>query len=272
MEEADYSGRDGFAASLSMSQAASGAAWAIAVKCVAPHEEPRARWLPHPDFAPLKQGLSSGEIVIWLAAVSPPLKGVASGSTALVLEHAATVLDRHENDRLARLVHDDDRRSYLAAHAGARLMLGRTLDRSPDELRFSSITNHKPTLLANTEQIDFSLSHARGIVAVAVARMPIGVDVEPLHEIEHLNSMCDLVLAAEEQAILRKTPGEFRSRLFLRYWTLKEALLKAAGLGFAVSPNTIVIDAGPAPAVLAVPAALGSAAQWRLIAPIDLKQ
>ncbi|NOJ47633.1 4'-phosphopantetheinyl transferase family protein [Bradyrhizobium archetypum] len=101
-----------------------------------------------------------------------------------------------------------------------------------------------------------------------MARTPIGVDVEPLREIEHLDSMYDLVLAAEEQAILRKTPREFHSRLFLRYWTLKEALLKAAGLGFAVSPNTVVIDAGPAPAVLAVPAALGSVTQWRLIASL----
>ncbi|NOJ47634.1 4'-phosphopantetheinyl transferase family protein [Bradyrhizobium archetypum] len=162
MGEAGYSGRDGFASSLSVSRAASEAAWAIAVKCVAPDEEPRTRWLPHPDFAPLKDGLSSGEIAIWLAAVTPPLKGLASGPTALVLEQAATVLDRHENDRLTRLVHAADRRSYLAAHAGARLMLGRALDRSPDELRFSSVTNHKPALLADTEeQIDFSLSHAR---------------------------------------------------------------------------------------------------------------
>jgi 4'-phosphopantetheinyl transferase len=29
----------------------------------------------------------------------------------------------------------------------------------------------------------------------------------------------------------------------------------------------VIVDAGPSPAVLSVPPALGSAAQWRLIAP-----
>jgi len=187
-----------------------------------------------------------GEIAFWLAAVSPAREDGTLDPTALVLEHAAAVLYAQENARLARLRHSDDRRSYLAAHAGARLILGRRLNRPPDTLQFRAPANYKPNLLTPPQEIDFSLSHARGVVAVAVARMPTGVDVEPLREIEHLDSMSELILAAEEQAVLRNTPEAFRSRLFLRYWTLKEALLKAAGLGFAVAPNTVVIDAGPA--------------------------
>ena len=58
-----------------------------------------------------------------------------------------------------------------------------------------------------------------------------------------------------------------RSRLFLRYWTLKEAVLKAAAVGFTIAPNAVIVDPGASPAVLSVPPALGSAAQWRLIAP-----
>jgi 4'-phosphopantetheinyl transferase len=267
MNEVSYTGWDGVASSLSMLQAATTVAWAIAVKCITLHDNLRLRWLPHPDFPALSEGLMPGEIVCWLAALSPPGEGGVPGSTALLLEHAGALIDAQESGRLKRLLHHEDRRSYLAAHAGARLILGHVVGRPPDALQFSVSANGKPVLLAHPREVDFSLSHARGAVAVAAGRMPIGVDVEPLREMEHLEPMCDLVLAAEEQAALRKTPQALRSHLFLRYWTLKEALLKAAGLGLTVSPNKVIIDPGPAPTVLSVPPALGAAAHWRLIAP-----
>ncbi len=210
-----------------------------------------------------------GEIVFWLAAVFPPEEGATPGPTALPLEQGSTLLDAQETDCLTRLRHHEDRRSYLAAHAGARLILGHVVGRPPSALRFGASANGKPVLLLNPQEIDFSLSHARGAVAVAAAHMPIGVDVEPMREMDQLDSVSELVLAAEEQAVLRKASKASRSRLFLRYWTLKEALLKAAGLGFAAPPNEVIIDAGPIPTVLSVPPALGSAAQWHLIAPSD---
>jgi phosphopantetheinyl transferase len=268
MTNAGHTGREGFASSLAMSQATAAVAWAIAVRLVTPHDhELRLRWLPHPNVpAPVGEPMP-GEIAFWLAAVSPPGEGSPPAPSALLLEDAAAVLDVQETERLSRLRHLSDRRSYLAAHGGARLILGHAVGRPPNALRFESSANGKPLLLASPLDIDFSLSHARGVVAVAAARMPIGVDVEPLREIDHLDSLSELVLTPWEQAVLRNTSEALRPRLFLRYWTLKEALLKAAGLGFAVSPNKITIDAGPTPAVLSVPPVLGAVAHWRLIAP-----
>jgi phosphopantetheinyl transferase len=250
-----------------MSRASMTVAWAIAVKTDAPQDELLVRWLLHPEAAGLVDGPGHGEIACWLAAVSRTQDGSVTGSEALDLEHAAAVLDAQESNRLLRFLHHEDRRSYLAAHAGARLILGRIVNQPPESLRFRSSINGKPMLVAGAREIDFSLSHARGTVAVAAAQAPVGVDVEPLREIAHLASMSELVLAAEEQAVLRNAPEAFRSRLFLRYWTLKEALLKAAGLGFTIPANTVVVDAGPAPTVLSVPPALGPVTQWRLIAP-----
>ncbi|MBO4221042.1 4'-phosphopantetheinyl transferase superfamily protein [Bradyrhizobium neotropicale] len=270
MNNAVCTGQDGFASSLTALQATTVVAWAIAVKRVTPEDdELRLRWLPHPKLATPVKGPTPGEIAFWLAAVFPPEKGATPGPTALPLEQSAALLDVQETDHLARLRHHEDRRSYLAAHAGARLILGHAVGRPPNALRFAPSANGKPVLLVDPQEIDFSLSHARGAVAVAAARMPIGVDVEPLREVDHLDSISELVLAAEEQAALRNAPEISRSRLFLRYWTLKEALLKAAGLGFAVPPNEVIVDAGPSPTVLAVPPALGSVAQWHLLASAD---
>jgi 4'-phosphopantetheinyl transferase len=193
--------------------------------------------------------LEPEEILLWLAA-TPPSREIAAGEPGILsVERAAQVLDAGETDRLGRFVHIEDRMSYLAAHAGVRLMLGGLVGQPAEALRFQPSEHGKPMLVAGRAKIDFSLSHARGAVAVAAARMPIGVDIEPLREIADMDSVAEIVLAAEEREILRNAPAALRSRLFLRYWTLKEALLKAATL-----------------AVLSVPAALGSAAQWRLIA------
>lgn len=269
MKNAIYTGREGFASSLTASEATTAVAWAIAVKrFTLDGDELCLRWLPHPTSPASVGGTKPGEIAFWLATVSAPAEGATPGPNALLLKQSAALLDARETDHLARLWHHDDRRSYLAAHVGTRLILGRAVGRPPDTLQFAASANGKPVLL-HPRQIDFSLSHSRGAVAVAAARMPIGVDVEPLRELDYLDSMSELVLAAEEQAVLRKAPKVVRSKLFLRYWTLKEALLKAAGLGFAVSPNNVIVDTGPFPTVLSVPPGLGLITEWHLIAPSE---
>ncbi|WP_236843513.1 4'-phosphopantetheinyl transferase family protein [Bradyrhizobium icense] len=256
-----------FATSLSMARASASLAWSIAVRCTAPQDQLRVRCLGDADIArPIGQ-LEQGEILLWLAAVSPSRDVAAGEPGTLSIERAAKVLDAGEIDRMGRFLHVEDRMSYLAAHAGVRLMLGRLVGQRAEALRFQPSEHGKPMLVAAPVEIDFSLSHARGAVAVAAAGMPIGVDIESLREIADMDSVCEIVLAAEEREVLRNAPAALRSRLFLRYWTLKEALLKAAALGFTIAPNTVIIDAGPSPAVLSVPAALGSAAHWRLIAP-----
>jgi phosphopantetheinyl transferase len=258
----------GFASSLSEAQASEAVAWAVAIQCAAASDEQYVlRWLRDPDDHDLSGGLGPREVALWMATVSDRRDDNAFDREPLGLERAAALLDKHERDRLSRFVHDDDRRSFAAAHGGARLLLGRALTQRPDALRFAPSAHGKPMLVSGGSAAEFSLSHARGTVAVTAARVPVGVDVEPLRQLDQMESMSDLILTAEEQAVLWRTPKALRSRLFLRYWTLKEALLKAAALGLTIAPNKIAVDAGHAPAVLSAPSALGTAVRWQFIAP-----
>ncbi|WP_315833210.1 4'-phosphopantetheinyl transferase family protein [Bradyrhizobium prioriisuperbiae] len=202
--------------------------------------------------------------MLWIAAVT----GSRAKETrdALPLREAAAPLGSDEFERLLKFVHEEDRRSYAAAHGGARRLLARILQRPPEALRFSTTAHGKPVLSPPVPALDFSISHARGVVAVAVAQHPVGVDVEPLRAFDGMDGMSDLVLSPQEQANLRSASAPLRPRLFLRYWTLKEALLKAAGAGFSIAPNLITLDVGAAPAALSVPAQLGDPAQWQLTA------
>lgn len=266
MALSDDAGKGKLAISLTSDNARDTVAWSIATKCNIPQEGLGVRWLTSPGISGLSEQLRPEEIAFWLAAVSPSHDQGTEGPGALGFEQAAAVLDIEEADRLGRFLHIEDRHSYLAAHAGARLLLGSILGQPSDTLRFQPSVHGKPMLVAGPPDIDFSLSHARGVVAVAAARSPVGVDVEPLREIPDLDSVSEIVLAREEREILGNAPAASRSRLFLRYWTLKEAILKAAALGFVIPPNTVIVDTGPSPAVLSVPAALGHASQWRVMA------
>jgi 4'-phosphopantetheinyl transferase len=88
------------------------------------------------------------------------------------------------------------------------------------------------------------------MVGVAVAEVPVGVDVEdlagrpadPLLEAE--------TLAPAELAMLDAGDPAQRPTTFLRLWTRKEALLKATGTGLSVPMQQVVVCAPGAPGAL----------------------
>lgn len=255
-----------FASSISIGLAEKTLAWSIAVKCAASRNPLCVRSLPGPYLRELTALRNASEIVLWMGATDHAQGAFADHGTPDV-NHAKSILDDEEADHLTRFIHAEDRMSYLAAHAGTRLLLSAIAEREADKLRFERSELGKPVLVDAPAHLDFSMSHARGAVTVAAAYMPVGVDIEPLRDIRDMNEMSEIVLASEERRILAKTPDALQSRLFLRYWTIKESVLKAAGLGFTISPNTLIVDAGSSPAVLSAPASLGPTEQWRVIAP-----
>jgi phosphopantetheinyl transferase len=70
-----------------------------------------------------------------------------------------------------------------------------------------------------------------------MADAPIGVDIEPLREVEPPWSL----LHPNERETLETLTGAARMDAFLRLWTAKEAYLKALGVGFARDPTRIAI-------------------------------
>ncbi|MCB1392458.1 4'-phosphopantetheinyl transferase superfamily protein [Nitrobacter sp.] len=224
------------------------------------------RSLRDPHLRELTALRNANEIVFWMGATSFTRDAFPDRQTPSI-DHAKSILDADETGRLTRFIHTEDQMSYLAAHAGSRLLLGAITERAAETLRFERSEFGKPVLVDAPADLDFSISHARGAVAVAAAFMPIGLDIEPLRDVSDRNEMSEIVLASEERRILAKTPDARQSEHFLRYWTIKESILKAAGVGFTLSPNTLIVDAGLSPAVLSAPAELGPAEQWRVIAP-----
>jgi 4'-phosphopantetheinyl transferase len=84
----------------------------------------------------------------------------------------------------------------------------------------------------------FNLSHTPGLVACAVTlNRDIGLDVEASdRHLADIDSMIAHFARIERQYFSVIDPGQ-RQKMFYKFWTLKEAYLKAIGKGLALPLN-----------------------------------
>ncbi|MFL6665329.1 MAG: 4'-phosphopantetheinyl transferase family protein [Rhizobacter sp.] len=83
----------------------------------------------------------------------------------------------------------------------------------------------------------FNLSHSDHCVAIAIADAEVGVDIERLRPMPSAPSLAQWVLHADERRWYERHGHDIET--FFRLWTLKEALLKAAGTGFSYPANQV---------------------------------
>jgi len=74
---------------------------------------------------------------------------------------------------------------------------------------------------------EFSISHCKTAIAVAINDTPIGIDVESIRRVEP--SLIERTMNDEEQAEIASSVDKMRA--FTRLWTMKEAYLKYIGTG-----------------------------------------
>lgn len=124
------------------------------------------------------------------------------------------------------------RNRFVVARGTLRLLLSRYLDTSPLALYFGNTAYGKPRI-DNEYDIEFSVSHSEELILYAFACIPrVGIDVEALRWDVAVPSIAELVLTPRERRSLMLT-SSFSERvgLFFKYWTCKEACLKATGQG-----------------------------------------
>ncbi len=133
---------------------------------------------------------------------------------------------------------------YLAAHGLKRSFLAQLTGCLPNELRFEAADRGKPLISSPATATDwhFNLSHTHTLVAVAASRQPVGIDVEDLsRQVPDLDIAKRYFSRREYEHIAATAPSE-QARLFLRYWTLKEAFLKAEGWGLSQRLDAVEFD------------------------------
>ncbi len=148
-----------------------------------------------------------------------------------------TSLDGAERQRAQAFKFDKDRDLYVAAHVFLRQVLSRYASVPQKNWRFVNNAYGKPAV-ANPgyRWLQFNLSHTPGRVACAVARnRALGVDVEQHKCLSDLPSLCRHTFSPiEAEDVLSAAPPCNRKQRFFSYWTLKEAYIKARGMGLSL--------------------------------------
>lgn len=164
------------------------------------------------------------------------------------LESLQALLSGEESRRAARFVFEQDRQRFVLTHGILRILLGQYLNQDPAGVTFRYGEYGKPLLNAHengSESLCFNVSHSGDycLCAFAMSR-EVGVDIEVMRsDVEYLD-LAERFFAGREYEDLRQAPKENRRALFYRYWTCKEAYLKARGLGLSSGLKRIELSFG----------------------------
>lgn len=185
-------------------------------------------------------------MLFWPILTAPPkLKEDQVHAWAVPLDGASAawpelsaILSLDERHRAERFRLDDARRRFVTARAALRIILGPYLSKAATDIVFDYDARGKPRLAPDRAAADvrFNLAHAGDLALVAVAMgCDVGVDVERLRIVHRLEQIATRYFHPAEVAELLAAPADRRSSAFLRCWTGKEAVLKAAGLGVSTA-------------------------------------
>jgi 4'-phosphopantetheinyl transferase len=155
------------------------------------------------------------------------------------------LLDEEEKARHQRFHFEHDRHHYLAAHVLLRIALSRYLPISPALWRFVRGSHGKPQIdpALKLPPLQFNLSHTRGMVACVIAAdRNCGIDVECIRPMNDMQSVAATVFSESEIAFLAAQPDTTQASCFFMLWTLKEAYIKATGLGMSLPLKRISFD------------------------------
>lgn len=170
------------------------------------------------------------------------------------LEIGRSWLDEAERKQASAYVRAELRRAYEIAHAAARLVLGAATDTPPEKVMWGrhpcpgcGEPHGRPR--AEGSSVEFSLSHTPGQVLVAIADVPVGVDVE-----RHPDDPVGLAgllhprETAEIKAAANGTLDGGRAAVrFTRAWSRTEAYLKGLGIGLGRDPHLDYLGTDDAP-------------------------
>ena len=151
-----------------------------------------------------------------------------------LLAEYRSLLPATELQRLERYRFDKHRKQYLVGRALIRTILSRCTALAPSKIDITREDNGRPYLLKSGKDSppQFNLSYTDGLVAVAVTlESRVGIDVENTSRETDCLEIAERYFSPDEYKELVQLPVPLLKQRFFEFWTLKEAYLKARGLG-----------------------------------------
>ena len=164
-------------------------------------------------------------------------------------------LSDDERERYRRYLSPGSQELFLFGRAVLRHTLSRYADVEPGDWRFVLGEHGRPELDDRFAGLGlrFNLSHTPGLIACLVSDgIDVGVDVEGAGRAQDPLKLAGTVCSPEERRELESLSPEALIVRFSEIWTLKEAYIKARGMGLTMPLRKItVVGGGDGPVSLA---------------------
>jgi 4'-phosphopantetheinyl transferase len=158
------------------------------------------------------------------------------------------LMNEEERARHRRFYFERDRHMFLVTRALVRTVLSEYADCAPEDWTFALNPWGRPHISGPVAGPFFNLSNTHGLVACAVSRSQrIGVDVENTTRNTEPLAIADRFFSEAEVAALKALPDDQHRTRFFSLWTLKEAYIKARGMGLAIPLGQFSYDLDEAP-------------------------
>ena len=152
-----------------------------------------------------------------------------------ILQHFRDILNTEEREKLVRFVRPEDSHHYLVVHALVRSVLSYYTNIAPSDWCFTHGKHGRPEIHPDTgSRLRFNLTHTRGLVACVVTLdVDCGIDAELLCERSNPLGVAKRMFSPPElEALGQREGGDFLD-YFYEHWTLREAYVKARGIGIS---------------------------------------
>lgn len=145
------------------------------------------------------------------------------------------LLSAEEQTRAQRFRFERDRRAFVAGRALARTALTHAHPLPAGKWRFRNNAHGKPA--AEPEcGLRFNIANCAELVVCLLARgAEVGVDAEPFARAAQVAKVAPQVFSERECSQMAALPEAERAQRALSLWVLKEAYVKARGLGLSLS-------------------------------------
>ena len=151
------------------------------------------------------------------------------------LETCLSLLCEQELEQYRRFHFAEDRQRYLVSHALLRNVLSRYVDLDPAEWRFSRSEHGKPEIAnPGIPALQFNLTHTAGLAGCVVSFSDAcGIDAEKIAKRHNPVGVAKRMFSEAETRELEQLEGQAYLEHFFTRWTLREAYVKALGIGIS---------------------------------------
>jgi 4'-phosphopantetheinyl transferase len=158
-----------------------------------------------------------------------------------MMEQFKKNLSDDELIRLEKFHFNLDQERWIASRGGLRKILGDYLKMPPKIIHFDYTDFGKPYLKGS--QLRFNVAHTIDYIVYAIVENDdIGVDIEQFNDqIDFITIAQNFFSENECQQLFSLSPQK-RPLAFYRCWTIKEAILKAMGLGLHIPLDQLELD------------------------------